>query len=94
MKSIYARKQLELFLDEEERSIQEESEQEGNKIGGDRNNTPKQSEIDIGMIGAIEETLEGLGVRPRKCPHLSMNPWKEQSLHWRIGFKEPAWSQQ
>ena len=30
MKSIYARKQVELFLDEEERSTEEESEQEEN----------------------------------------------------------------
>ena len=35
MKSIYARKQVELLLDEEERSIEEESD---DKIEGDRNN--------------------------------------------------------
>ena len=35
MKSIYARKQVELFLDEEERSIEEEYEQEEDKIEGD-----------------------------------------------------------
>ena len=59
MKSIYARKQVELFLDEEERSIQEESEQEENTIEGDGNNTPTHRELglDIGMIGAREETL-------------------------------------
>ena len=59
MKSIYTRKQEELFLDEEERSIEEESEQEENKIEGDGNNTPTQRRIglDIGMIGAREETL-------------------------------------
>ena len=34
MKSIYARKQVELFLDEEERG--------GNRIEGDGNNTPTQ----------------------------------------------------
>ena len=45
MKSIYARKQVELFLDEEEKSIQEEE--------GDGNNTPTQRRLglDIGMIG-------------------------------------------
>ena len=42
MKSIYARKQVELFLDEEERSIQEEPEQGENKIEGVGNNTPTQ----------------------------------------------------
>ena len=52
MKSIYARKQVELFLDEEERSIEEESEQEEDKIEGDGNNTPTQRRLglDIGMI--------------------------------------------
>ena len=42
MKSIHARKQVELFLDEEERSIEEVSEQEEDKIEGDGNNTPTQ----------------------------------------------------
>ena len=59
MKSIYARKQVELFLDEEERSIEEESEQEEDKIESDGNNTPTQRKLalDIGMIGTREETL-------------------------------------
>ena len=59
MKSIYARKQVEFFLDEEERPIQEEPEQRENKIEGDGNNTPTQRRLglDIGMIGAREETL-------------------------------------
>ena len=48
-----------IFLDEEERSIQEEPEQGENKIVGDGNNTPPQRKLglDIGMIGAREETL-------------------------------------
>ena len=59
MKSIYARKQVECFLDEEERSIEEESEQEKDRIEGDGNNTPTQRRLglDIGMIGARKETL-------------------------------------
>ena len=59
MKNIFARRQVELFLDEEERSIQEESEPAENRIEGDRNNTPTQRRLglDIGMIGAREETL-------------------------------------
>ena len=59
MKNIYARKQVELFLDEEERSIQEESEQGADKIEGDENitHTQRRLGLDIGMIGAKEEPL-------------------------------------
>ena len=59
MKSISARKQVELFLDEEERSIEEESEQEEEKIEGDGHITPTQRKLglDICMIGAREETF-------------------------------------
>ena len=60
MKSIYARKQVELFLDEEERSIEEDSEQEEEaEIEDDGHNTPTQRKLglDISMIGAREETL-------------------------------------
>ena len=60
MKSIYARKQVELFLDEEERSIEEDSEQEEEEeIEGDGHNTPTQRKLglDISMIGTREETL-------------------------------------
>ena len=32
------------------------------------------------MIGATKETLGKPGVKPRKCPHQEMNPWKEQIL--------------
>ena len=48
MKSIYARKQVELFLDEEERSIEEErsveedSVEEAEETEGDGHNTPTQ----------------------------------------------------
>ena len=42
MKNIYARRQVELFLDEEERSIQEEYEPAESRIEGDGNNTPTQ----------------------------------------------------
>ena len=55
----YARRQVELFLDEEERSIQEEYEPAETRIEGDRENTPTQRKLglDIRMIGAREETL-------------------------------------
>ena len=58
-KHIYARRQVELFLDEEERSIQEGYEPVENKIEGDGNNTPTQSKLglDIGKLGAREEIL-------------------------------------
>ena len=65
MKSLYARKQVELFLDEEERSIEEEilvdedSEEEEEEIEGDGHNTPTQRKLglDISMIEARKETL-------------------------------------
>ena len=58
-KHICARRQVELFLDEEERSIQEGYEPVENRIQGDGNNTPTQRKLglDIGMIGAREEIL-------------------------------------
>ena len=65
MKSIYARKQVELFLDEEERSIEDEksfeedSVEEEEETKGAGNNTPTQRKIglDISMIGSRKETL-------------------------------------
>ena len=60
-KSIYARKQAELFLDEEESSIEDEVyfEDLKDKFMEDGNNTDVQKRlgIDINMIGAREETL-------------------------------------
>ena len=59
MKSIYARKQVELVLDEEERWIKEDSELEEEDIEGDGHNTPTQRKLgpDISMIGAREKPL-------------------------------------
>ena len=65
-KSIYARKQVELFLDEEERSIEDERsfgessiEEDEEEPKSDGNNTPTQKKLglDINMIGARKETL-------------------------------------
>ena len=55
----YARRQVELFLDEEESLSLEENEPAENRIEGDGNNTPTQRRLglDIGIIGAREETL-------------------------------------
>ena len=48
MKSIYARKQVELFLDEEKRSIEEDSEhEEEEETKGDGHNTPTQRKLDL-----------------------------------------------
>ena len=66
-KSICARKQVELFLDEDERSIEDErsfgeisiEEEEEKKPKSDGNNTETQKKLclDINMIGAREERL-------------------------------------
>ena len=65
LKSIYARKQVELFLDEEEGSIEEEKsveedseEEEEEETEGDGHNTPTQRNFgrDISMTGARKET--------------------------------------
>ena len=79
---------MELFLDDEERSIQdersfgessvEEEEEEEPKRDGNNNSTEKKFGLDINMIGASEETLGKIGVRPKKCPLQEMSPWKEQ----------------
>ena len=50
MKGIYARKQVELFLDEEERSIQEEYEAAENRIEGDGSNTPTQRKLGLDIV--------------------------------------------
>ena len=65
MKSIYARKQVELFLEEEKRSIEDEksfeeiSIEEEEETKSDGNNTPTQRKLglDISVIGARKETL-------------------------------------
>ena len=55
----YARRQVELFVDEEENLNLEGNELEENRIEGDGNNTPTQRRLglDIGKIGAREKTL-------------------------------------
>ena len=65
-KSLYARKQVELFLDEEERSIEDERSfgetsieetEEDSESDGNNTETQKKLGIEINMIGAREETL-------------------------------------
>ena len=65
MKSIYARKQVELFLDEEKRSIEDEKSYEEDSVveeeetQGVGHNTPVQKKLGlaINMTGARKETL-------------------------------------
>ena len=92
MKSIYVRKQVELFLDEEERSIEEDSEQEEDKIEGGGNNTPSHRRLglDIGMIGAREETLGRTRSQTQNMSSPRKESMEEQTLQWGIGFKKPA----
>ena len=97
MKSIYARKQVELFLDEEERSIEDEKSFEEDSVEeeetkGDGHNTPTQRKLglDISVIGPEKKHWEKPEVRPKKSPPQEMNPWKEQILQWKIGSKKPA----
>ena len=49
MESIYATKQVELFLDEEERSIEEDSEQEEDQNESDGYNTPTQRKLCVAI---------------------------------------------
>ena len=65
-KSIYARRQVELFLDEEERSLEDERSfgessieviEEESESDGNNNETQKKLGIGINMIGSREETL-------------------------------------
>ena len=86
-KSIYARKQVELFLDKEEKSLEDErsfdessieEEEETPKSDGNNTETQKKLGLDINMIGAREETQGKPEVRPKKCLPQQMNPWKEQ----------------
>ena len=88
-KSLYARRQVELFLYEEERSLGDErsfgessiEEIEEDESESDGNNTEAQMKlgIDINMIGARKETLGKLEVRQKHCHRQQMNPWKEQT---------------
>ena len=98
-KNIYARRQVELFLDEKERSLEDErsfgeisieEEEEEPKNDGNNTETQKRLGIDINMIGAREETLGKLEVRQKNCHPQQMNPWREQISQWVIGFKKPV----
>ena len=72
--------QVQLFLNEEENLNLEGNELDENRIEGDQKNTHEQRRLglDNGMIGAWEEILGRMGVRPKKCSLPEMNPWKEQ----------------
>ena len=87
-KNIYARKQVELFLDEEERSLEDERSfgessieeiEEESESDGNNSETQKKLGIDINMIGARKETLGKLEVRQKNCHPQQMNPLIEQT---------------
>ena len=82
-----------ISMDEEERSILEGYEPVENRIKGDGNNTLTQRKLvlDIGIIGAREETLG----RTRSQTQEMSSPRNEsmgekQTLQCKIGFKKPA----
>ena len=87
-KSNYARRQVELFLDEEERSLEDERSfgessieemEEESENDGNNTETHRKLGIDINMIGAREETLGKQEVRQKNCHPQQINPWKEQT---------------
>ena len=78
---------MELFLDEEEKSIKDERsfeessmEETEEKPKGDGNNTAtkKKLGLDNNMIGTRKETLGKPEARPKKCPLQELSPWREQ----------------
>ena len=86
----HARRQVELFLDEEENLSLEGNELEENRIEGDGNNTPEQRKLglDIGMIGAREETLG----RTRSQTQEMLSP-RNESME-RAGLTMEDWIQE
>ena len=92
------KKTVEFFLDEEERSVEDEKSYEEDSVlkeeetKGDGNNTPVQKKLglDINMIGARKETLGKTRSQNKEMSSPKMNPWKEQISQWKIGSKEPA----
>ena len=79
------RQQVELFLDEEENPSQEGNELEENRLEDYGNNTPEQRKLalDIGMIGAREETLGRTILSPRnesmERADLTMEEWIQET---------------
>ena len=78
---------MELVLDEEEKSIEDERsfeessvEETEEKPKRDGNNTDAQKKLglNINMIGDREETLGKTRSETKKCPLQEMSPWKEQ----------------
>ena len=81
---------MELFLDEEESLSLEGNKPVENRIEGDGNNTPTQRklDLDIGIIGAREETLG----RTRSQTQDMSSPRNESmvTLQWKIRIKKCA----
>ena len=75
------------FLDEEEKSLEDErsfgesfieEEEEEPKSHGNITETQKKLGIDINMIGARAETMGKPEMKQKNCPPQQMSPWKEQ----------------
>ena len=87
----YARRQVELFLDEEENLSLQGNEPVENRIEGDGNNTPIQRRLglDNGIIGAREETLGRIRSQTQEMsslrnesmerPDLTMEDWIQEN---------------
>ena len=87
-KSIHARKQVELFLDEEERSLEDERSfgessideiEEESESDGNNTETQKKLGIEINMIGAREEKTGKTRSETKELSSQQMNPWIEQT---------------
>ena len=82
------KKQVELFLDEEERSIEDERSFSESPVEEEKKKKPrvmettlpqKRSEAWISTcLGPEKKHWEKPGVRPKTCPLQEMSPWKEQ----------------
>ena len=83
---------MEIFLDKVENLSLEGNEPEENRIEGDGNNTPTQRRLglDIGIIGAREETLGRTRSQTQEMSSPRKNPWKEQISQWKTGSRKPC----
>ena len=90
---------MELFLDEEESSLEDDKSfgeisikemMEASEDDGNNTEAQKKLGIDINMIGAREETLGRTRSETNHYHLQQMSPWKEQISLWRNGSKKPV----
>ena len=98
-KSIYTRRQVELFLDDEESSLGNDicfgeksfEELKGESVSdGNNTETQKKLDIDINMIGAREERLGRTRSEKKGFSSPTNESMERADLTMRIGFKKPA----